>query len=438
MRIVISTFGTRGDVQPYLALAVGLQSAGHRVTLATSHNFTAWIQAYGVGTHPTRFSPQDAMHAPAAQEVIQGRNFIRQVRLLRDMMRQSPEAQDEVWAAIQAADFVIQSPTGTGALEAADRLGLPAALASPVPFAPTRAFPSFFLGPVRFSLGAAYNYLTHQLTQRLLWAAMGGPLSNHLRKRLGLRPWRSFGEWQAHARRLGLPMLYGFSTHVLPMPTDWAGDQVITGYWFLEAPPGWPPEAVNGLLRFLDEGPPPVYIGFGSMSQVGPQHQARLALRALELTGRRGVLLAGGRALAGQAVPPGVFAADDVPHAWLFPRMAAVVHHGGAGTTAATLRAGVPGLIAPFAGDQPAWAERVAGLGVGQRLPGMRRLTAEKLAEVIQDATSDSGMRARAAALGQKIRAEDGVGRAVDIVERLLAGARPGNAASLRGAAKLA
>lgn len=422
MKILISTFGSRGDVQPYLALAVGLQGAGHRVTLATSYNYTEWIQAYGVNTHPTPFNLQEVMQRPEIQTILRSGNLIRQVRVMRDIMRQSAEAQDEVWTAIQDADFVIQSPTASGALEAASTLGMPAVFASPLPFAPTRAFPSFFLA-LRGSLGGGYNALTHTLMHRVMWSAMGAPVTNRLRKKLGLRPWRSYAELLASGRRLGTPWLYGFSAHVIPKPADWAEDQHITGYWFLDSPPGWRPPA--DLVRFLDSGPPPVYVGFGSMSHEDPARQTRLALRALELSGQRGVLLTGWGGITRHAAPTNVFFSDNVPHAWLFPRMAAVIHHGGAGTTGAGLRAGVPNIITPFAnGDQAAWADRVAQLGVGPRVPGIKQLTAEKLAEALHTTVTDSTLRARAAALGEKIRAEDGVARAVDIIERHAAGFR--------------
>jgi UDP:flavonoid glycosyltransferase YjiC (YdhE family) len=416
MKILISTFGVRGDVQPYLALAVGLQGAGHHVTLATSHNFTEWIQAYGVNTHPTRFNMQEFAQRPENQAILKSGNLIRQLRMMRDMMRQNAEAQDEVWAAIQDADFVTQSPTASGALEAVNKRGIPAAFASPVPFAPTRAFPSFFLGALRFSLGAGYNYLTHKLMHGVLWSAMGGPLTNHLRKKLGLRAWRSYAELLAHGRSLGTPWLYGFSAYVLPKPADWDEVQHVTGYWFLDGQPDWQPPA--DLMHFLESGPPPIYVGFGSMSHENPERQTRLALRALELSGQRGILLTGWGGLTRQSTPPNVFFVDNVPHAWLFPRMAAVIHHGGAGTTGAGLRAGVPNIITAFVTDQPAWADRVVKLGVGPRVPGIKQLTAEKLAEAIQMAVTDSTLRARAAALGEKIRVENGVARAVEIIER--------------------
>jgi UDP:flavonoid glycosyltransferase YjiC (YdhE family) len=280
---------------------------------------------------------------------------------------------------------------------------------------PTRAFPMFWL-PFRFSLGGSYNYLTHTLIQRVLWGGMGGPTTNKWRTRLGLPRWRSEAEMHNYARRLGTPSLYGYSPSVLPKPPDWDEYQHVAGYWFLDAQPNWEPPA--DLLRFLESGPPPVYVGFGSLSHENPERQTRLALRALELTGQRGALLTGWGGMTRLSAPPNVFFVDNVPHAWLFPRMAAVVHHGGAGTTGAGLRAGVPNIITPFGGDQVAWADLVVKLGVGPRAPGIKQLTAEKLAEAINSAVNDSALRARAAALGGKIRSENGVARAVEVIER--------------------
>ena len=416
MKITITSHGTRGDVQPYLALAVGLQQAGHQVTLATSYNYTDWIQGYGVQTHPTRFSIQEYMQQPEIQAILKSRNIIRQFRIFRQIMRQGVEAMDEVWAAIQNADFVIQSPTSCGALEAAQKYGLPAALAYPVPFAPTRAFPSFFLGLLRFSLGGGYNRLTHSVMHTMLWKSMSGPMSNALRKRLDLAPYRSFAHQGAEARHLGIPSLYGFSEQVLPKPADWDERQHITGYWFLPAPNDWQPP--TDLLEFLDKGPPPVYLGYGSINLGDSENKTRLILRALELTGQRGVVLTGWGGLTHLSAPPNIFFVDNVPHDWLFPRMAAVVHHGGAGTTGAAFRAGMPNIITPIGGDQYAWAERVVQLGVGPQALGIKRLTAEKLVQAIDTAINDSALRARAAALGERIRAENGIAKAVAVIER--------------------
>jgi UDP:flavonoid glycosyltransferase YjiC (YdhE family) len=203
---------------------------------------------------------------------------------------------------------------------------------------------------------------------------------------------------------------------VVPKPPDWEEIHHVTGCWFLDPPPDWQPP--KELARFLECGPPPVYAGFGSMNDKDPERQARMVLRALELSGQRGVISTGWGGIARLETAADAFFIDDVPHGWLFPRTAAVVHHGGAGTTAAGLRSGVPSLISPFAADQYAWAERAVDLGVGPRMPDAKGLTSEKLARAVDSAVHDPALRARAAALGEVIRAENGVARAVEIIER--------------------
>jgi sterol 3beta-glucosyltransferase len=184
----------------------------------------------------------------------------------------------------------------------------------------------------------------------------------------------------------------------------------------LNAPPAWQPSAE--LLRFVENGPPPVSIGFGSMNAGDGEEKVQLVLQALAMSRQRGLILTGGGGLARGAESPNVLYVENVPHEWLFPRMVAVVHHGGAGSTGAGLRAGVPSIIAPVVGDQYVWAKQVAKLGVGPQVPELKSLTAEKLAEVIRIAISDPDIQNRAAQLGEKIRAENGVAQAVEIIER--------------------
>jgi sterol 3beta-glucosyltransferase len=416
LKIIITSHGTRGDVQPYLALAVGLQQAGHEVTLVTSSNYTEWVHSYGVRTHPTQFSLQELMKKPEVQAIMRSRNYFKKLKLFfGEMMAQGPQAMEAVWAAIQSADFVIQSPASSGALEAAELRTLPGAMAYPVPFAPTEEFPSFFLGSARFSLGAKYNRLTHKLMHLMLWNGMSGPMTNRLRKDIGLSKISSFAEQASRACKLGIISLYGFSELVISRPADWDDFQHITGYWFLEADAEWKPDPE--LVDFIQSGPPPVYLGFGSMDPGDSERFTRLLLQALEMSGQRGVILTGWAGLERITASSDIFFIDDVPHSWLFPRTKAVIHHGGAGTTGAGLRAGVPSIIAPLASDQYAWAERVVQLGVGPRTPSMNNLTSEKLAQSIITADTDTAMRARADALGRKLREENGLTRAVDLIE---------------------
>jgi sterol 3beta-glucosyltransferase len=217
-------------------------------------------------------------------------------------------------------------------------------------------------------------------------------------------------------------VLYGYSRHVLPPPADWGPDEHVTGYWFLDPEETWQPPA--DLAAFLAAGPPPVYIGFGSMGSRNPAASAQLALGALAASGQRGILASGWGGLRETDLPESVFMVRAVPHSWLFPQLAAVVHHGGAGTTAAGLRAGVPSLIVPFFGDQPFWGRRVAALGVGPDPLPRKRLSEDTLASAIRQAVGDAGMKVQAAAMAEKIRAEDGVVKAIDLVLRYAATGR--------------
>jgi UDP:flavonoid glycosyltransferase YjiC (YdhE family) len=212
--------------------------------------------------------------------------------------------------------------------------------------------------------------------------------------------------------------LGAYSQTAIPHPSDWSDDVHITGYWFQDAPSEWHPSIE--LEEFLAEGPPPVYVGFGSMGGRNPEDFAAIVLQALEKSGQRGLLLTGWGGMNVMRVPDHVFVLNAAPHNWLFPRMAAVVHHGGAGTTAEGLRAGVPTVIVPFIVDQSFWGNRVKDLGVGPKPIPAKKLTADKLASAIEKATTDSKMKERAVALGKAIRAEEGVNNAVKIVQQYL------------------
>jgi UDP:flavonoid glycosyltransferase YjiC (YdhE family) len=218
-----------------------------------------------------------------------------------------------------------------------------------------------------------------------------------------------------------MPILYGFSPSVIAPPPDWRGNVHVTGYWYLEAAPDWTPSPA--LIDFLNSGPPPVYIGFGSMSNRNPEEMAGLVIEALKRSKQRGILLSGWSGLRSSDLPDSMLMLDSVPHSWLFEHVAAVVHHGGAGTTAAGLRAGAPSVIIPFFGDQPFWGRRVAQLGVGPEPIPRKRLTVDRLTHAIQRAVTDKHMCSNAARLGARIRGEDGVARAVEIIQQL--GQRP-------------
>ena len=172
-------------------------------------------------------------------------------------------------------------------------------------------------------------------------------------------------------------------------------------------------------MNFLEASSPPIYIGFGSMTTRKPEETTALVINALKQTNQRAILASGWGGLQKADLPESIFMIDSIPHSWLFPRVAAVVHHGGAGTTAAGFSAGVPSIVIPFFADQPYWGQRVADLGVGPAPIPRQKLTVDRLAQAIQIAVTDKAMRQRAVDIGSKIQREDGIARAVEIIQKL-------------------
>lgn len=417
MKITICTFGSRGDTQPYLALALGLRQAGHNPIMVVPPDQSEWVRSYGIDVKPLRFNLNAFMQAQDQVNVSKSINIVRTLRNFRSGFKKYlAMVMDDCWLASQESDYLILSSITSIGVDIARQREIPMVVMSLQPlFPPTRAFPMFML-PFRFSLGGRYNYLTHELYMHVGWLFVSSLLNNWRTKSLNLSPWKTM---HAFIETLGddkTPWLYSYSPQVLPKPSDWSEHLHVTGYCILDPQPDWQP--TSELEYFLQSGPPPVYIGFGSMSEKNPERLTRIAVRALELIGQRGVLLTGGGVIPTVTSSANILYINDVPHSWLFPQMATVVHHGGAGTTAAGLLAGIPSLISPFQFDQFAWADRVEKLGIGLRLPESQKLTAEKLAQAIQTALTDSALRSRCAEFGKRIREENGVSKAVEVIER--------------------
>lgn len=411
MHILISTFGTQGDLQPFVALAIGLQTAGHRVSVCTCAEYRPLVEAYGLG-----YAPMDNALLELSRALLDGKGNTR--ALMRQMGPAMQRTIEDEWRAAQALgpDAIVYHPKMLGSYHIAEKLGIPLILAIPLPcYTPTRAFPHPFFANLR--LGAQFNRLSHRLVG--LSSAMFIGMTNRFRTRvLGLPSQRRFADLLTRSDGSPIPILYPYSPALLPVPADFPPHVHVTGTWFLDRPTTWCPD--RALERFLETGPAPVYVGFGSMSGKHAADRARVVLDALEQTGQRGLLARGWGGLAATELPSTVQLIDAAPHDWLFPQMAAVVHHGGAGTTAAGLRAGRPSVICPFLGDQPFWGAVVHARGVGPQPIPQRRLTVARLAEAISMAVQDVGIQQRAAALGAAIQAEDGVGSAVTIVEGIL------------------
>lgn len=420
MRITLLALGTRGDVQPLVALGVGLQQTGrHQARVVAPDEFDAFVSSQGLDFVPVGINVRELLGTVSlTARVESGGNMLLWVRqILYTLQPMFERMMGNLWSACQGAEAIVCSTMGIGAYHVAEKLGVPCYWTLPFPgLARTRAFPNVVFPSL--PLGGAYNLVTHILAEQLM-QQLTGRFLNQWRRRVNL-PSISLFRWpynQLHGQPV--PILYSFSPLLIPKPPDWGENIHITGYWFLDHRPDWQPPA--GLMDFLAAGSPPVYVGFGSLAQRNPRRMTHLVLEALKQSGQRGVLVTGWGGLLDIAdlshLPREAFTLESVPHDWLFPRMAAVVHHGGSGTTGAGLRSGVPSVLVPHAGDQPLWARRVWELGAGPRPIPRRQLTAERLADAIAEAVKDRDLRARAAELGERIRAEDGVRRAVEIVE---------------------
>lgn len=414
-RITILTLGSRGDVQPYIALGVGLKRAGFEVILGTGRNFESFVRDHGLTYGYMDADFLELMQDPQVRRTLEGRG--NPVQLMRRAFEVLRHVLDDSWAMAQGSEALVYHPKITGGASIAEKLGIPGFVALPIPMlTATGDFPNILI-PQRLRLGRWFNRQSHAAFNRIMYAPYRRMVNRWRKDVLGLPPLGLFAlERQADGE--AIPALYPFSRHVIPPPADWPPSAHVTGYWFLDAQPDWQPP--RSLVDFLNAGPAPVYIGFGSMIWNDPAQAARNVIDALAETGQRGILAKGWGGLSAADLPDSVYMLEAVPHDWLFPQVAAVIHHGGAGTTAAGLRAGKPTFIAPFLADQPFWGQRVYALGVGPAPVAQKQLTRERLAAAIRQMTTDSAMQARAAQLGALIRAEDGVGNAVQIIRQAL------------------
>jgi sterol 3beta-glucosyltransferase len=415
MRIAIIALGSRGDVQPYVALAKGLKAAGHNVRLLSHENFAGLAKAHGLEFCPMYGNVQAFVESEEMRKLLAKGNFLTITsRTSRETKRAAIEWAKTGLRACQGMDLLLAGVGGLYlALALSEKLGIPVLPAFVFPFTPTKTFPGVLFPKAIARLGGTVNWLSHHVLKQILWQGSRAGDTASRQQVLNLPAAPLLGAKLSDR----YPTLYGFSPAVIPKPADWQ-NTVVTGYWFLDAASDWMPP--SSLVDFLGAGESPVYIGFGSMGSRNPEETAALVLQAVEKTGQRAILLSGWGGLRAETVSDRVYLIDSVPHDWLFPQMAAVVHHGGAGTTAAGLRAGVPTIIIPFFGDQGFWGQRVADLGVGTAPIPRKQLTVDRLAQAIQIAVSDPLMRQRAAALGAKIQAEDGVNVACDVIAKQL------------------
>ena len=402
MRILIVTAGSRGDVAPFTGLGQGLQLAGHRVALAAHDRFADLVRGCGLEYRALPGDPVELVRARTAAPSPEAAKSVFAAFL--------DELGDGVIAAVAAGTDVLLTASGPAPLSrlVADGFGIPSLGVYLAPGVPTREFPPPGR-PVTGQLSPADNIAAgRELIART--GSLYADVLRRLRARLDLPAAAS----EAPSPPDDWPICHGFSPAVVPRPVDWPASVHVTGYWWPAAPRGWQPPDL--LVDFLDAGPAPVFVGFGSMTPDHERLQDVVAV-AVQRAGVRAVVQSGwaGLTAAGDDILP----VGDLPHDWLFPRTAAVVHHAGAGTTGAGLRAGVPAVPVPVLVDQPFWADRLHRLGVAPRPLPLHELTADTLSDALRSCLDQSTCRDRAAELAGRIRAEDGAAVVLSLIARL-------------------
>lgn len=410
MHITIFVYGSWGDIRPHVVLGQALRKLGHEVQVVASRTYEAWVRARNLGFYPLTTDVNTFARDNAA---LMDEGFIRQLQVLRT--RIAPlftQMGLEVMEATRNSDVLITVEFGVSLLlDVVKANNLKPIFVNPAPLNPTRQSNTVLPAkPGWFPFEGWYNRLGYTVLRQSGWRGLAGG-RNPLAKQLGL-PKSSFKDFRAVVDTA--PALTTVSRHIFQRPSDWGEHWQVTGFLF-DDDPEWSP--LPDLTDFLEAGEAPVYIGFGSMPDSKPEATTRTIIEAVQRTGKRAVILTGWAGLGADDVPEDVFILKYAPHSWLFPQMSAVVHHGGSGTTASGLRAGVPTVVVPHQGDQGFWGRTVKDLGVGTASIPRKKLTADNLAAAINEATSNRTLQANARALGEKIQQEDGLAEAAKWVE---------------------
>ncbi|KAJ7760991.1 hypothetical protein B0H16DRAFT_556723 [Mycena metata] len=417
LNIVVQVVGSRGDVQPFIALGNELQKHGHRVRLATHDVFEDFVRSSGLEFYPIGGDPAELMAymvknpglIPSMKSVRQG-NIQRKRAMILQMLEgcwRSCVELDMLSHEPFVAEAIIANPPSFAHVHCGQALGIPVHLMFTMPWTSTRAFPHP-LANVKHSntnTGIA-NYISYGVIEFLTWQGLGD-LVNKWRDSLDLEP-VPLPEGPGLTDTLKIPLTYAWSPALVPRPADWPSHIDVCGFFFRDPPNYTPPKDLDAFLR---AGPPPIYIGLGSIVVDDPHRMSTIILHAVKMTGVRAIISHGWSNLDG---PPSsnVFYLGDCPHEWLFQHVSAVIHHGGAGTTACGLLNGRPTTIIPFFGDQPFWGRMVAASGAGPTPIHHKALDAEGLVHAISFCLIPQAAAA-AKELGKKMRSESGVRAAV-------------------------
>jgi sterol 3beta-glucosyltransferase len=408
MNISILTYGSRGDVQPFLPLSVKLISRGHSVKLAAPSRFQNLVEEHGITFLPLPGDPATAILRinDAGNNIFTmiHEGWTHALQVGPDVFRQTAEACKDADLIIHAFSHTVDGHTR------ARELNIPDVHVQTFPmYAPTGDYPNVVLPDLKIR---ALNYLTHQAGQKIIWwlSRFG---FERIRRRAGLSQRKLFFPFDKNPLRPPTLILCAWSPSLLPPSKEWTANVHVTGFFFFDETESYqpPPELKN----FLDAGEPPICVSFGSMVNREAKRIDEIVCESLQQTNNRGIVLSGWGRVNRESSNELLYL-DSAPHDWLLPRCKMLIHHGGAGTVAAGLRAGIPQVIVPFMTDQPFWARRVHTVGAGPKPIPLKRLSVERLTQAIAGAeTQAAGERAQAAS--RRIRSEEGVSRAVELIE---------------------
>ncbi|KAH9049860.1 glycosyltransferase family 1 protein [Lactarius hengduanensis] len=412
------TIGSRGDVQPYIALGRGLQKEGHRVTIVTHEEYKEWVTGFGLEHRTAGGDPGALMKLSVENKMFSPQFFKESLSNFRTWL---DDLLVDSWEQCKDVDVILESPSAMAGVHIAEALHIPYFRTFTMPWTKTKEFPHAFLGPPVES--PTFNAASYVLFDNVLWTATSSQINRWRKNTLGI------GHTDmGHLAQSKIPFIYNFSQAVVPKPLDWGDATVVSGYWFLDNPElGWsPPQSlVDWMAKARNDGKPIVYIGFGSITVPNPKLVTERIIRGVLKSGVRAIISKGWSARMSKGgdedvvFPEECYSLDKVPHDWLFPQIDAALHHGGAGTTGASLRGetslspGIPTLIRPWFGDQFFWASRVQKLGAGIKL---NSLHSKEVSQALKKATSDRVMKEKATSVGERIRQEDGVRTAISTI----------------------
>ncbi len=412
MRFTLIAIGSTGDVRPHMCLGHELQRRGHQVTVCAFADFRQTIEAEGFRFMPLCADAHTFM-GNVMKSGLPGVSFLREVRVtLKAIIR--PFLRD-MTAACEGADVIVSTYFG----------GIPQSIAEKmnVPFIQTHYYPmdANAVTPIASAPGQRWGRAWNLASYRLGYLLISTLETLYLRgwwQEQGMRRHRPTAHPRYVVNGHTVPVLYAMSPLLLPRPREWGANIHMTGFWLDDSLPDFTPEP--GLAAFLAAGEKPIYVGFGSMLSGDMSQTLSVVLEAIRRAGVRAILSAG---WGGVEIPAqeNVYVTGFVPHTWLFRQVAAVVHHGGSGTTVAGLLAELPTLVIPFGGDQTFWAMRVRMLGLGPMPIPRERLTVGKLTRALRDLVSVPSYRVAAAELASRLRLENGVGVAAELIEREVA-----------------